>query len=370
LFSFQFRNHLLSFARVVALQHLDFARKLIGWYEHHQRQLPWRTTTDPYRIWLSEIILQQTRVAQGLPYYERFVEAFPTVQALAAAPLPSVLRLWQGLGYYSRARNLHKCAQEIVTKHGGNFPRQFQELKTLPGIGPYTAAAIASLAFKEPVAVVDGNVFRVLARVFGLDQDTASPAGRDFFFQQANQLLDQQRPDLFNQALMEFGALHCTPQQPRCNECIFEQHCFARLNSLQQALPVKLKKQKVRTRHLHYVVLVWNNKLLLRTRTERDIWQGLNDFWLAETPRAKTWQRLQEDLAPLPAEVRKATAPHVEKVRHVLSHQVLHVRFYRFDLKKEWKKPPPGFRWYTARQVDQLPKPIVITRYLEAIGYL
>jgi A/G-specific adenine glycosylase len=352
------------------MQQTDFTRKLISWYEQYHRPLPWRTTADPYKIWLSEIILQQTRVAQGLPYYERFVAGFPNVRALAAAPVAAVLRLWQGLGYYSRARNLHKCAQTIVADHDGKFPQTFEVLQTLPGIGPYTAAAVASMAFKEPVAVVDGNVFRVLARVFGWEQDTASPAGRKFFFERANELLDPQRPDLFNQALMEFGALQCTPQNPRCDACIFERSCVARIHALQQVLPIKTKKQKVRTRYLHYVVLTWKNKLLMRTRTDRDIWQGLHDFWLAETPRAKSWGQLQRELVSLPAEVRTAKAPEQRAYRHLLSHQILQLRFFRFELKKEWKKLPPGFRWHTARGADKLAKPIVITRYLEAIGYL
>lgn len=351
------------------MQHPDFARKLIAWYHRHQRALPWRATADPYRIWLSEIILQQTRVAQGQPYYFRFLEAFPDVQALAAAPLAAVLRVWQGLGYYSRARNLHACAQAVVKTHGGKFPRGFDGLRALPGIGPYTAAAVASFAFKEPVAVVDGNVFRVLARVFGFDQDTASPAGRDFFFAQANALLDPASPDLFNQALMEFGALQCIPRNPDCSACIFEEGCFARRHNLQQALPVKAKKTKVRPRYLHYFVLVWKGQVLMRTRTARDIWRGLHDFVLVESQRAMRWERLQQELHDLPAAVRQAKPRTVHRYRHVLSHQVLHIQLFQIELKRAWKRIPAGYAWQNAKKAERLAKPIVLARYLREIGF-
>lgn len=206
------------------IQSSAFAQKIIGWYWEHKRPLPWRETTDPYKIWLSEIILQQTRVAQGLPYYERFVKTYPTVKALAAAPQQNVLRLWQGLGYYSRARNLHTCAKQIVETYNGVFPNNFNDLQKLPGVGPYTAAAIASIAFKESVAVVDGNVYRVLARVFGIEIDTASTEGKKYFFEKANQLVPTKDPDLFNQAIIPFrlwlvvGCTTCYQQAHRCNE--------------------------------------------------------------------------------------------------------------------------------------------------------
>lgn len=352
------------------MQHRDFTRDLIAWYRQHQRPLPWRNTREPYRIWLSEVILQQTRVVQGLPYYMRFLEAFPDIETLANAPEAAVLRLWQGLGYYSRARNLHACARAVVKQHGGRFPATFEKLKALPGIGPYTAAAVASFAFQEPVPVVDGNVFRVLARIFGFDQDTASQTGREFFFAQANQLIDRTQPDVFNQALMEFGALQCVPKNPRCGECIFEKRCFARKHDLQQALPVKTKKQPVRRRYLNYLVLIWKNQLLMRTRTARDIWQGLHDFWLIETKRPASWQGLQRELEPLPLEVRRGKPKSTHNYRHLLSHQELQIRLHQIELTKEWKKLPPGFAWQTARKTERLAKPIVLKRYLEEIGFL
>ncbi|HEY0769642.1 MAG TPA: A/G-specific adenine glycosylase, partial [Sphingobacteriaceae bacterium] len=229
-----------------------FPDKIVKWYSENKRSLPWRETKDPYRIWLSEIILQQTRVAQGLPYYLRFVERFPTVSHLASAPQDEVLRLWQGLGYYTRARNLQKCAQTIVEKYSRKFPRTYAELISLPGIGEYTAAAIASISFNEKVAVVDGNVFRVLSRVFGIDTPINSAEGKKGFSKLANDLIHETAPADYNQGLMEFGALFCTPKNPKCEECVFRKSCHAFQNGLQQQLPVKLKSKASRKRYFYY----------------------------------------------------------------------------------------------------------------------
>jgi A/G-specific adenine glycosylase len=301
-----------------------FSSTIIDWYQANHRNLPWRKTIDPYKIWLSEVILQQTRVAQGLPYYERFISSFPSVFDLAKAPEQKVLRLWQGLGYYSRARNLHRCAKEVVEKFNGNFPNSFNELIKLPGVGDYTAAAIASIAFREPIAVVDGNVFRVLARVFGIENDIASGEGKKYFFSLANELIDKSRPDLFNQAVMEFGALHCLPKNPKCGECIFFKSCEANQRNLQTVLPVKSKKLKVKTRYFYYFILRNKNKVLMKQRTEKDIWRGLNDFYLIETKRnQKTETLLQKDTFLTRAELIKESRVY----KHVLSHQKLMVRF-------------------------------------------
>ncbi|MFP4091343.1 MAG: A/G-specific adenine glycosylase, partial [Cyclobacteriaceae bacterium] len=205
----------------------DFAERIIGWYHHHKRDLPWRHSRDPYIIWLSEIILQQTRVVQGLPYFMRFAEAFPTVYDLASASQQEVLRLWQGLGYYSRARNMHACARLIVEQHNGVFPLHYQELLQLKGVGPYTAAAIASFAYNETVAVLDGNVFRVLARVFGVEDDISSGQGQKRFQALAAQLVPEGKAGEYNQAIMEFGALQCTPQSPACLLCPLSEICYA-----------------------------------------------------------------------------------------------------------------------------------------------
>ena len=210
-----------------------FVAQLLQWYNEHKRNLPWRMSPKPYNVWLSEIILQQTRVSQGLPYYQRFVEKYPTVQELAAAPPQEVMRLWQGLGYYSRARNLHACAKKICDEHRGIFPTTFEALKKLPGIGDYTAAAIASICFKQAVAVVDGNVYRVMARVFGIDTDINSPKAKKEFFELANTLIHPEKPDDYNQAVMEFGALHCTPQNPKCTTCPVSKICVAKQKDMQ-----------------------------------------------------------------------------------------------------------------------------------------
>ena len=225
-----------------------FSDKLVKWYLDNKRSLPWRDTNDPYKIWLSEVILQQTRVIQGLPYYQQFVETYPSVKDLAAAPEQEVLRLWQGLGYYTRARNLHKCAKVLATQYECAFPKTYEALQKLPGIGQYTAAAIASFAFNQAVAVVDGNVFRVLSRLFGIDSAINSPEGKYQFTELANHLLSKKDPALHNQAVMEFGALCCTPSNPKCSECPFNRSCLAYNNDLTSLVPVKVKSKAARKR--------------------------------------------------------------------------------------------------------------------------
>jgi len=342
----------------------QFTKQLIDWYQSHHRALPWRETHDPYKIWLSEIILQQTRVAQGLPYYQKFVAAFPTVQALAQADEQKVLRLWQGLGYYSRARNLHACAKMIVRDFNGRFPDNYAALTKLPGVGPYTAAAIASFAFRERVAVVDGNVFRVLARIFGIEVNIASPEGKKIFTAKANELIDDTRPDLFNQAIMEFGAIHCTPVAPQCNDCIFSKTCAANLHSLQKLLPVKEKKLTVRKRHFYYVSIRYKNKWLMKKREGKDIWHGLYDFFLVENKSKKNW--------------RTAIAMHPEfengkrvgEFKHVLTHQQLFATFVDVELRNEKVFMSLAKKFalkpFTKKQVDHLPKPVLISKYFES----
>lgn len=223
----------------------SFTNKIVEWYQANLRNLPWRQTVDPFRIWLSEIILQQTRVAQGQPYYLKFIERFPDVFALAKASEQEILRMWQGLGYYTRARNLHQCAKWIVKNHGGRFPDNSGELQKLPGIGPYTAAAIASIAFGERIAALDGNAYRVLSRVFGIEDDIGSEKGRSRFAQVAGTLISKKSPEAFNQAMMDFGAMRCTPRNPLCDDCIFSKQCVAFARGWQKRLPVKSKKTKV-----------------------------------------------------------------------------------------------------------------------------
>lgn len=348
-----------------------FSKKIIDWYEQNKRILPWRTTKDPYKIWLSEIILQQTRIAQGLPYYQTFVKNFPTVKLLASAKPDKVLRLWQGLGYYSRARNLHACAKQIVKTLNGKFPSSFEELKKLPGIGDYTAAAIASISFREPVAVVDGNVFRVLARVFGIDKDIASSEGKKYFFKKANELIPTDTPDIFNQAVMEFGALHCTPQTPKCESCPFERSCIANAKDLQKLLPVKTPKLKIKKRYFNYVVINHRGKLLMRKRVAGDIWNGLYDFYLIETKRSIKPQVLLKQEEKMDNLV-------IEDVsmlyKHILSHQHLITRFIMCSVKSLENLQPlfnkNSLKFYSISQVEKLPKPILVNRFLKESGYL
>jgi A/G-specific adenine glycosylase len=353
-----------------------FAKKIIAWYEENKRPLPWRETKDPYKIWLSEVILQQTRVAQGLQYYHRFVDRFPTVDSLASAGEQDVLRLWQGLGYYTRARNLHKGAKKVIHEFHGEFPSSFSELQKIPGIGSYTAAAIASISFGERVAVVDGNVFRVLARVFGVDDDILSGKGKTVFFKLANELIPLEQPDTFNQAIMEFGALHCVPKNPACEVCVFKKQCVAYDRDLQSVLPVKSKKQKSRKRFFYYFVFIKGKKILMRERGEKDIWHGLHDFYLTELekPHKKTENLLEK--SGLPESLKKIITPgHLSTVyKHVLSHQTLYVTFIElpWDTKigAAASLTAKGYKFYPRQKISELPKPVLITRFLKDKGYL
>ena len=344
---------------------------LLIWYPHHHRDLPWRHTRDPYAIWLSEVILQQTRVAQGLPYYLDFLTSYPTVQNLAAAPEQEVLRHWQGLGYYSRARNMHHTAQQVVREFRGQFPGTYAGLRQLKGVGPYTAAAIASFAFDEAVAVLDGNVFRVLARVFGLHSDIAAPSSRKKFQALADQHLPPTEAAEFNQAIMEFGALQCTPAKPDCLFCPLQSSCWAFQHGQVGLLPVKSKAKAARVRLFHYLVLRYGEQLYLKERLAGDIWQGLYDFALVETDSANLSVvevlRHVEALGGQPDTSRVAENRPVPALRHVLSHQKLEARFYTVELAAplpETVLRSTGLRAYSAIEIEELPKPVLISSYL------
>ena len=353
----------------------NFSKKLINWYLEGHRDLPWRRTKDPYRIWLSEVMLQQTRVAQGMPYYERFIQNFPTVQALAKAPQQKILREWQGLGYYSRARNLHACAKAVVLNHQGKFPPSYEELLRLPGIGNYTAAAIASIAFNKPVAVVDGNVFRVLSRVFGIHEEIGSALGKKIFIEKANELLDKKQPGLFNQALMEFGALHCTPRSPDCENCIFSSGCIARKAEMKHMLPVKAKKPKSKNRYFTYFVITQGKTISLKKRGDGDIWNGLFDFYLIEQNRNISIEKIIEN-DPLLYRLSKHAeiGSDVYRSRHVLTHQNIHARFVVVKLSMKFNKEASSknlkMKFYTPTQIRLLPKPVLISRFFTQKGLL
>lgn len=343
-----------------------FSDKIVKWYLENRRPLPWRDTTDPYRIWLSEVILQQTRVAQGLPYYQRFTDTFPTVHDLAGASEQQVLRLWQGLGYYTRARNLHKCAKTIVASYDGRFPSGSSELIKLPGIGHYTAAAIASFAFGEKVAVVDGNVYRILSRIFGIDTPINTPNGQKRFTQLANELISDSRPGLHNQAVMEFGATFCTPRNPRCPECPFRRSCQALALDLVDVLPVKTPGRKTRNRYFYYLVIERNGALLMKKRDAKDIWHGLFDFLLIEKNRPVDAQKLIAEVRPRLTNLAGVSGKYV----HTLTHQIIHGRFICLKAKSGFRAPDSRFSFYTPKEIADLPKPVLISRFLADEGVL
>ncbi len=339
-----------------------FSDKVVEWYQLNKRELPWRETKDPYRVWLSEIILQQTRVVQGLPYYLKFVEKFPSVAALASASEQEVLRLWQGLGYYTRARNLHKCAKQVVRLYNGSFPENYSELLKLPGIGEYTAAAIASFSYKEPVAVVDGNVFRVLSRVFGIDLEINRPEGKKHFTQVANDIISHQNPDLHNQAMMEFGATHCTPKSPRCEECIFKVSCFAFQKNMVNDLPVKVKSKASQKRFFHYLVVRKGKSLAMTLRDQKGIWYGLYDFPLIEKKRAvKIEKILSEDLK---WKSKKSKPEISNSYKHILSHQIITAKFIILPFSEISVALKKKLKFYSPKQMAELPKPVLISRFL------
>ena len=344
----------------------NFSNILINWYNKNKRALPWRESHDPYRIWLSEILLQQTRVAQGLPYYYRFLEAFPDIKALAKASEKEVLRLWQGLGYYSRARNLHFTAKTIVADHKAEMPDSYAGLIKLKGIGKYTASAIASFAYNEKVAVVDGNVYRVLSRVFGLKEDISSPSGQKQFQQLADELLPDKNSDSYNQAIMEFGALHCTPKNPLCETCPLAFMCYAFAKNEQSALPVKLKKTAKVNRYFHYLVLKSGNKYLLKERKGKGIWQGLYEFPVAEENSLMEIGKLLKKQFGKDAKEALIKSESRE-YKHILSHQNLYVKFWVIESVEIAEKliNKEEFRFFTVKAIHDLPKPVLINKFLE-----
>lgn len=307
------------------------AADLHDWYARNHRVLPWRGITDAYRIWISEIILQQTRVVQGYAYYNRFVSRFPDVRALAAADDDEVMKLWQGLGYYSRARNLLAAARQVVERFGGEFPTTYEAIRSLPGIGDYTAAAIASFAYGLPHAVVDGNVYRVLSRIYGIDTPIDTTEGKKLFAALADELLDRKDPGGYNQALMEFGALYCVPRSPQCGGCIFADRCMALATGRVEELPVKLGRTVVKPRYFNYFYVRHGGYTWVRRREGRDIWRNLYELPLIETAEEASLDVLQQsgEWARLFAGAgRVSVSAQVYACKHVLSHRVIHARFY------------------------------------------
>lgn len=331
---------------------------LLRWYDAHGRELPWRGTRAPYAIWLSEVILQQTRIEQGRPYWERFMAHYPTVEALAAATEDQVLRLWQGLGYYSRGRNLLVAARQVVAQ--GGFPRTVAGLKALKGVGDYTAAAIASMAFDVPVAVVDGNVYRVLARHQGIDTPIDSTQGKHLFAALAQEWLPPSQPAAFNQAMMDFGATWCTPRAPRCTDCPIADTCVARHEGTIASLPVKAGKTRVRTRQFHYVYVRCGTATALRRRPAGDIWQGLWEPLLVEGDRAL----LQQAVRSIAGKGNAQLVLLRQGVRHVLTHQLIVAHFHLLDCGSFTPQLPSGYQWVEEADLDRHAKPRLVERLL------
>lgn len=332
---------------------MNFAATLLQWFKNNGRSLPWRETKDAYAIWLSEVILQQTRIAQGMSYWKRFMAQWPTVNDLAAAMEDEVLKAWQGLGYYSRARNLHTAAQQVVEL--GGFPQTFKELKTLKGVGDYTAAAIASIAFGEPVAVVDGNVYRVLSRYFGIDTPIDSTEGKKEFQALAQSLLPINEPADYNEAIMDFGATQCTPNSPHCSACPFCETCVAFREQRINELPVKSKKVKQRERHFTYLYIEYEGKIAVHQRGAGDIWQGLWEFPQAEqltSSEDSAWENEAQLLQ--------------KRVKHILTHQILLADIYLWRPKIR-PQLPSEFIWIEKQDLENYALPRLIEILLKAV---
>jgi A/G-specific adenine glycosylase len=331
---------------------MSFTTTILEWFKENGRALPWRETRDPYAIWLSEIILQQTRIEQGRPYWERFMKRWPTVEALAHATEDEVLREWQGLGYYSRARNLHTAAQQIVER--GGFPTTLEGIKALKGVGDYTAAAIGSIAFNLPAAVVDGNVYRVLARHYGIATPINTTVGKKEFTELAQDLLlpalnrEGKGAALFNQAMMDFGAIQCTPVSPRCEQCPLAESCVAFREGRIDILPVKQKTLKVKERQLTYIYIRCNGYTALHRRPAGDIWQGLYEPWLTDqVPQGAVLQR--------------------QRVKHVLTHRILYADFWLWETEERPQLPDDYF-WIKEEEVGNYGVPRLIEILLESLN--
>jgi len=342
---------------------MNFSSILIEWYKINKRELPWRNTINPYFIWISEIILQQTKVEQGIPYYNKFIKHFPTVQKLASADQELVLKLWQGLGYYSRARNLHSSAKFIIKNHQGKFPDNYNEILELKGVGTYTAAAVASFSFGLPYAVVDGNVVRVLSRIYGLNFPFDSTIGKKYFIEIAQKLLDKLRPAENNQAIMEFGALQCTPKSPKCSRCPFTNECVAFRTNTIDKFPIKSKKLNVKKRYLNYFYLKKRKEIFIGKRNN-GIWKGLYDlpfleflFPLTETEVLKSneWNTFFKNINYKIISVSNVSV-------HKLSHQHLYSRFWTLEVNNFELE---NFSFKKSSKISDLPVPRLLDKFLK-----
>lgn len=344
---------------------LFFSNNIIQWYNINKRKLPWRETKSAYLVWVSEIILQQTRVDQGSAYYIRFIERFPDIVSLAKASEDDVLKMWQGLGYYTRARNLHKGAKQVVSEMNGLFPSTFEQIKSIKGIGDYTAAAISSIVFNLPTPAIDGNVFRVLSRVFGVFEPIDTATGKRTFKELSLQLIDRNRPSDYNQAVMEFGALLCKPKSPRCETCPFESQCYALKNGKIEQLPIKSKKVKTRERFFNYLIIETEQHVFMNKRSDNDIWKNMFDFPLIETSKDINIDTLtQTDHWNTVFKKQDVIITQLSNnFKHILTHQHITARFIHISIKNE-NFLPTHFIRIDKRNIFELAVPKIIENYL------
>lgn len=343
-----------------------FSETLMNWNKYeNDRKMPWKGEKNPYKIWISEIILQQTRVQQGLEYYNRFIKAFPDVHHISSAPESNVFKLWEGLGYYSRCKNIIATAKYISSELNGKFPSAYEEIIRLKGIGSYTASAIASFAYNLPYAVLDGNVFRVLSRFFGVDIPIDSTEGKKHYSELANKLLDKKNPGQYNQAIMDFGAVICLPKQPLCDECPLQQKCIAYLKGLVNILPVRQKKIIRKVRWFYYLIIEFEDKVYTRKRTQKDIWQNLYEFVLIETDRNLSFEKLKKSIlfqnifGSAPYEIITISPTKTWQ----LTHQIIHGRFLKINVTSPVSIE--GYELVTQEELNRLPFPKFISSYLK-----
>lgn len=350
---------------VAGTPEIHYRKTLLDWFGKNRRPLPWRETKDPYRIWISEIMLQQTRVEQAVGYYLRFCRQFPTLGSLAAAQEAAVLRAWQGLGYYSRARNLHQAARTLVAEAGGKMPASFSQLLELKGVGNYTAAAIASISYDEPVAAVDGNVERVISRIFGMDEPVNSASGRKRIRQIANKLLDKNMPGDFNQAMMEFGALHCTPKKPGCEACAFRQQCFAYKKNMVASLPAKTGMVEIKKLWMYFFVFRFGKRIYMRHRHDAGIWKNLYDFpsvnSLKKQKPGVVMKTFFSSHDSLPGYTLEKSG---DEIIHQLSHRKIHAKFFEFSLNARWMERPSNIRELKIADLGDVAVPRLVENYL------
>ncbi len=347
----------------------SFTQEIYNWFNSNKRDLPWRKTTDPYKIWISEIILQQTRVAQGINYYNNFIEKFPSVFDLANSSEDNILKLWQGLGYYTRARNLHFTANFIVNEYNGVFPRDFKTIRSLKGVGDYTAAAIASIACNLPHAAVDGNIYRVISRFYGISTPIDSQKGKTEIQKIANDLIPIKNPGFHNQAFMEFGALQCVPKSPDCYSCPLENKCYAANFKLTNQIPVKEKKIKQSTRYFYYYIFECNDSIILEKRTEKDIWKNLHQFPLFESKTELSDTETINLNIPFVTNQKANLKSISVSYKHILTHQTIYARFIHFEVE-EYNLNDSNFIRVNKKDIYKFAVPKLLENYLKTINML